>query len=60
MGDAGVLGHAGFLQFDVLRANQSGFALDGEVKQISPINIQGGHYLVSLVNNAPPVLFRIN
>ena len=55
-----VLINKGNMQFEVLRANQSGFALDGEVKQISPINIQGGHYLVNLVNNAPPVLFKIN
>lgn len=55
-----VLINKGNMQFDVLRANQSGFALDGEVKQISPINIQGGHYLISLVNNAPPVLFKVN
>jgi len=55
-----VLINKGNMQFDVLRANQSGFALDGEVKQISPINIQGGHYLVNLINNAPPVLFKIN
>ncbi|PSL25777.1 VCBS repeat-containing protein [Dyadobacter jiangsuensis] len=55
-----VLINKGNMQFDVLGANQSGFELDGEVKQISPINIQGGHYLVNLVNNAPPVLFKIN
>ncbi|WP_157504383.1 VCBS repeat-containing protein [Dyadobacter beijingensis] len=55
-----VLINKGNMQFDVLLANRSGFALDGEVKQISPITIQGGKYLVSLVNNAAPVLFKIN
>jgi hypothetical protein len=55
-----VLINKGNMQFDLLLSNQSGFALDGEVKQISPITIQGGHYLVSLVNNAAPVLFKIN
>ncbi len=55
-----VLINKGNMQFDVLLANQSGFALDGEVKQISRIDIQGAHYLVNLVNNAAPVLFKIN
>lgn len=55
-----VLINKGNMQFDVLLANRSGFALDGEVKQISPIIIQGDRYLVSLVNNATPALFKIN
>lgn len=55
-----VLINKGNMQFDVLLANQSGYSLEGEVKQISGINIQGGHYLVNLVNNAAPVLFKIN
>lgn len=55
-----VLINKGNMQFDVLLANQSGYALDGEVKQISPISIQGGHYLVNLINNAAPALFKIN
>ncbi|TLU98873.1 VCBS repeat-containing protein [Dyadobacter luticola] len=55
-----VLINKGNMKFDVLLSNQSGFALDGEVKQISPITIQGAPYLINLVNNASPVLFRIN
>jgi hypothetical protein len=55
-----VLINKGNMQFDVLLPNQSGFALDGEVKQISPIDIEGKPYLISLVNNAAPVLFKIN
>ncbi|WP_342089180.1 VCBS repeat-containing protein [Dyadobacter sp. OTU695] len=55
-----VLINKGNMQFDVLLANQSGFSLDGEVKQISPINIEGKPYLISLINNAAPVLFKIN
>jgi hypothetical protein len=55
-----VLINKGNMKFDVLLSNQSGFAIDGEVKQISPISIQGAPYLINLVNNAPPVLFKIN
>ncbi|MCF0073541.1 VCBS repeat-containing protein [Dyadobacter sp. CY261] len=55
-----VLINKGNMQFDVLLGKQSGFALDGEVKQISPISIQGKPYLINLVNNAAPVLFKIN
>lgn len=55
-----VLINKGNMQFDILRANQSGYALDGEVKQISPIRIGGQPYLINLVNNAAPVLFKIN
>lgn len=55
-----VLINKGNMQFDVLLGKQSGFALNGEVKQISPISIQGKPYLINLVNNAAPVLFKIN
>ncbi|WP_353723206.1 VCBS repeat-containing protein [Dyadobacter sp. 676] len=55
-----VLINKGNMRFEVLRANQSGYALDGEVKQISPIDISGHPYLINLVNNAAPVLFKIN
>ncbi|WP_374757903.1 VCBS repeat-containing protein [Dyadobacter sandarakinus] len=55
-----VLLNKGAMQFDVLLSNQSGFAVDGEVKQISPISIQGKPYLINLINNAPPALFRVN
>ncbi|KAA0989806.1 VCBS repeat-containing protein [Dyadobacter aurulentus] len=55
-----VLINKGNMQFDVLQSNQSGFAIEGEVKQISPIDIQGAPHLIGLVNNAAPVLFKIN
>jgi hypothetical protein len=55
-----VLINKGNLQFDVLLSNKSGYAVDGEVKQISPITIQGKPYLINLVNNAAPALFKIN
>lgn len=55
-----VLINKGNMRFDVLLSNQSGFALDGEVKQISAVNIQGTPHLINLVNNAAPVLFKIN
>ncbi|NIJ55727.1 hypothetical protein FHS68_004920 [Dyadobacter arcticus] len=55
-----VLINKGNMQFDVLLSKQSGFAIDGEVKQISPITIQGAPYLINLVNNAAPVLFKVN
>ncbi|MCF0043032.1 VCBS repeat-containing protein [Dyadobacter sp. CY399] len=55
-----VLINKGNMQFDVLLSTQSGYAIDGEVKQISPINIQGAPYLINLVSNAKPVLFKIN
>lgn len=55
-----VLINKGNMQFEVLQARESGYALDGEVKQISPIRIGGQPYLINLVNNAAPVLFKIN
>lgn len=55
-----VLINKGNMQFEVLQAVQSGYALDGEVKQISPIRIAGQPYLINLVNNAAPVLFKVN
>lgn len=55
-----VLINKGNMQFDVLLSNRSGLVLDGEVKQISPIEIQGRPYLIGLINNAVPALFKIN
>ncbi|WP_090148442.1 VCBS repeat-containing protein [Dyadobacter soli] len=55
-----VLINKGNMQFEVLQSVQSGYALDGEVKQISRISIAGQPYLINLVNNAAPVLFKIN
>ncbi|GGH47079.1 hypothetical protein GCM10007423_47340 [Dyadobacter endophyticus] len=55
-----VLINKGNMQFEVLQARESGYALDGEVKQISAITIAGHPFLINLVNNAAPVLFKIN
>jgi hypothetical protein len=55
-----VLLNKGNMQFDVLLGKQSGYAMDGEVKQISPITIEGAPYLINFVNNSTPKLFRIN
>lgn len=55
-----VLINKGNMQFDVLLANRSGLVMDGEVKQISPIEIQGRPYLIGLINNAAPALYKIN
>jgi len=55
-----VLINRGNMRFDVLLSVQSGYALDGEVKQISQVGIAGQPYLVNLVNNSAPVLFKIN
>jgi hypothetical protein len=55
-----VLINKGNVQFDVLLSGQSGYAIDGELKQISPITVQGNPYLINMINNSAPVLFRIN
>lgn len=46
-------------QFQVLQSRQSGYLTDGEVKQISPLTIGKQRYLLSLINNAKPVLSRV-
>ena len=55
-----VLINKGNFNFDVLSSIQSGYALDGELKQISTISIHGSPYLINLVNNAAPVFFKVN
>nr|WP_143828742.1 VCBS repeat-containing protein [Dyadobacter fermentans] len=55
-----VLINKGNMQFEVLQARQSGYAVDGEVKQISRITVGGQPYVINLINNAAPVLFKIN
>ncbi|WP_254411852.1 VCBS repeat-containing protein [Dyadobacter diqingensis] len=55
-----VLINKGNLKFEVQNSIESGYAVDGELKQISKIGIQGKPYLINLINNAKPVLFRVN
>ncbi|SEI52397.1 Repeat domain-containing protein [Dyadobacter koreensis] len=55
-----VLINKGNMKFDVLLSTQSGYSIDGELKQISSIKINGKPYLINLINNAKPVLFRVN
>jgi len=55
-----ILINKGNLKFDVLFSTQSGYAIDGELKQISSIKINGKPYLINLINNSKPVLFRVN
>ena len=45
-------------QFRALSSRESGFLTSGEVKQLSPISINKQPYLLGLVNNAKPSLFR--
>ncbi|MCF2444438.1 VCBS repeat-containing protein [Dyadobacter sp. CY345] len=55
-----ILINKGNMKFDVLLSKQSGYAIDGELKQITSITIGGKPYLINLVNNSKPVLFRVN
>jgi enediyne biosynthesis protein E4 len=53
-----LLGQPG-AQFRVLQPRESGYRTTGEVKQISPLTIGGKRYLLSLINNAKPVLTQV-
>ncbi|WP_375447356.1 VCBS repeat-containing protein [uncultured Fibrella sp.] len=44
--------------FRVLSSKESGYLTRGEVKQISPLTINQQPYLLNLINNAPPMLFK--
>ena len=46
--------------FQVLASKKSGYLTNGEVKQISPVIINGQTHLLNLINNANPTLFRQN
>jgi enediyne biosynthesis protein E4 len=46
-------------QFAVLPNQQSGYVETGEVKQINPIIINNQPYLLNVVNNARPNLYRV-
>ena len=54
-----VLANQGRGRFNVLSNRKSGYVVDGEVKQISPITINGKKYLINLINNARPKLFAL-
>ena len=45
-------------RFRVLASKESGYLVDGEVKQISPLVINRQSYLLNLINNAAPTLFK--
>ena len=45
--------------FSVLTNQKSGFVMNGEVKQISPITIHGKINFVALINNDVPKVFRL-
>jgi hypothetical protein len=53
-----VLLNKGKAQFKVLTNQESGFVMNGEVKQISPIKIQGKVNFLTLLNNEVPKLFQ--
>jgi hypothetical protein len=55
-----VLANEGRGRFRVLSAEKSGYVINGEVKQISPITINGRRYLINLVNNDRPKLFAVS
>ncbi|MFD2573412.1 VCBS repeat-containing protein [Spirosoma soli] len=54
-----VLANQGKGHFSVLPIRKSGYQVDGEVKQISPITINGKKYLINLINNSTPKLFEL-
>lgn len=45
--------------FKVVASKESGYLTNGEVKQISPLVINKQPYLLNLVNNAAPTLFKV-
>ncbi len=54
-----VLLNKGKGNFSVLTNQKSGFLMNGEVKQISPITIQGKINFMALINNDVPKVFRL-
>ena len=54
-----VLINKGKGNFRALTNQESGFLMNGEVKQISPITIQGKTNFISLINNEVPKVFRL-
>ena len=54
-----VLINKGKGNFKALTNQESGFLMNGEVKQISPITIQGKTNFISLINNDVPKVFRL-
>ena len=54
-----VLMNKGKGNFKALTNQESGFLMNGEVKQISPITIQGKINFISLLNNDVPKVFKL-
>jgi enediyne biosynthesis protein E4 len=54
-----VLLNKGKGNFKVLRSQESGFTMNGEIRQISPINIHGKPNFIALINNDVPKIFRL-
>ncbi|MDZ7899740.1 MAG: VCBS repeat-containing protein [Arcicella sp.] len=54
-----VLLNEGKGNFKALTNQESGFLMNGEVKQISPINLQGKPNFIALINNDVPKIFRL-
>ena len=54
-----VLLNRGKGNFSILTNQKSGFVMNGEVKQISPIKIQGKMNFMALINNDVPKVFRL-
>ena len=54
-----VLLNKGGGKFKVLSSQESGFKMNGELRQISPIMIQGKQNFIALINNDGPKIFRL-
>jgi enediyne biosynthesis protein E4 len=54
-----VLINKGKGNFKALTNQESGFLMNGEVKQISPMTIQGKTNFIALINNDVPRVFRV-
>ena len=54
-----VLLNKGKGKFKVLSSQESGFKMNGELRQISPIIIQGKQNFIALLNNDFPKIFRL-
>ena len=54
-----VLLNKGKGKFKVLNSQESGFKMNGELRQISPITIQGKQNFIALINNDVPKIFRL-
>ncbi|MEO0898860.1 MAG: VCBS repeat-containing protein [Bacteroidota bacterium] len=55
-----VLLNKGEGEFSIVPNAESGFFVRGDIKQLIPVEVGGQAYVLALVNNAEPSLFRIN